>query len=283
MYFWHVSRSLVWYIAKEKTGKAAIEVNLGDSRFNFSIDFSSHIQTGRPSEGSKLKRKSPSDQRRDARRKKEFLERKKVSSLPSAVSPLDPSSTTSTPTMETSSNMSNVPVDNAKVSAIPVNQPSNSGKREAMDTTEDKHVPEISSRNESKETTIASQLDLPTAISPINSPIKEINSIEEVHLIFCAKDQIEASKLVNKLESFPSTSIRELKPEYVRLQTKRNRHHFLFSSLVNSKDIEDLKDKIDLINVGANVIQFRVLSLNQNCYPNEPNHCRECQVKHCKK
>ena len=258
------------YIA-EKTGKATLEINLGNSRFFFSVENSHQDQAGAASRrpGQFSKHKSPSDRKRDALRRERFLDKKRNSSPPGAP--------------ETSSNISNNPVDNAKVSAIPVTETSNSGKGEAMDTTEDKHVPEISSRNESKETTIASQLDLPTAISPINSPIKEINSIEEVHLIFCAKDQIEASKLVNKLESFPSTSIRELKPEYVRLQTKRNRHHFLFSSLVNSKDIEDLKDKIDLINVGANVIQFRVLSLNQNCYPNEPNHCRECQVKHCKK
>ena len=67
------------------------------------------------------------------------------------------------------------------------------------------------------------------------------------------------------------------------LHSKKNKHHFLFSSLVNSKDIEDLKDKIDLINVGANVIQLRVLAHKQNCHPNEPNHCQECQAKHCKK
>ena len=90
-------------IAKQKTGKAALEVNLGDSRFNFSVDFSSNFQTGRSSKGSKSKKKSPSDQRRDARRKQQFLEKKRSSSPPSAVAPMDPSSTVSNLSTDSSS------------------------------------------------------------------------------------------------------------------------------------------------------------------------------------
>ena len=94
-------------IAKQKTGKAALEVNLGDSRFNFSVDYSSNFQTGRSSQGTKLKKKSPSDQRRDARRKQKFLEKKRSSSPPSAVAPLDPSTTSSNPSIDPSSPIEN--------------------------------------------------------------------------------------------------------------------------------------------------------------------------------
>ena len=74
---------LAMYVAQEKIGKATLEVNLGSSRFNFSIDHSSSqsIQTGPTSQApvQKTRKKSPSDHRRSALRLKNFLEMKRTS------------------------------------------------------------------------------------------------------------------------------------------------------------------------------------------------------------
>merc|ERR1712105_288823 len=174
---------LARYIANEKAGKAALKVNLGNSRFKFSIDFSSYIRTGRSSPGSNLKRKSPSDQQRDARRKQQFLEKKGTSSPPSAVTPMDPSS-------------SNPSVAPSNLTANPVIEEFllNIEASEDMETMEEivekqDSIPAISpTRNVSNSdcgSVSASKIplenepikDLPRAMSPINSPVK--NNLEE--------------------------------------------------------------------------------------------------------
>ena len=260
---------LARYIAEKKTGKAALEVKLGDSSFNFSINDSLKTQTGFPNAGFRAKKKSPSDYRRDAIRREKFLEKMRKSSAPSTTSSLDPSSF---PPMDTSE----VPVILTKGTPAPMTTESN----EVTDTLEanillenktKNNIPVITARNrtEIKKTTF------PPAISPINSPIKITNKHkeEEVHLIICAMDQKEASKLLSKKTNFQT-------PNFVGLQSVKNQHHFVFSVHIETNDIPALKDQINRLNKCANVIQFQVLSNKENHFPKQPNHCRDCRDKH---
>ena len=89
------------YIA-EKTGKATFEINLGTSRFFFSVDNSYQGPAGaaKRGPGQTFKRKSPSDRKRDALRKEKFLLNKRNSSPPSA--------------SDKPSNLPNTPVENPR-------------------------------------------------------------------------------------------------------------------------------------------------------------------------
>ena len=111
-------------------GKAAFEVNLGDSRFKFSIDHSLNTKTGFASRGSKSKNKSSSDRRRDALRRQKFLEKKRISSPPSAVpssfsSSASPTDTAQVPVIETPSTPATMATEDSEV----------------MDTVEEDNVP----------------------------------------------------------------------------------------------------------------------------------------------
>ena len=134
----------------------------------------------------------------------------------------------------------------------------------------------IPARNVSETTkTKRNELGIPPAISPINSPLKKNKPKEEIHLTFCAIDQKKAIKLLNKLKYFQN-------PKYVDLPSKKNPHHFVFSVFIENSDIPELKNGIDELNKSVNVIQIQVLSNQQNYFPKQPNHCRECQANHIK-
>ena len=211
---------LARYIANEKAGKAALEVNLGNSRFNFSIDFSSNIRTGRSSPGSNSKKKSPSDQRRDARRKQQFLEKKRTSSPPSPVTPLDPSSLNPSvapssltvnpvieeflPNIEASEDMETMEEIVEKQDSIPVISPTRNVSNGDCGSVSASRIP---LKNEQIK-------DLPRAISPINSPMKNDN-LEEIHLLICAPNIKEATK--HSKDYLQSTFVGP---------HQKNKHHF---------------------------------------------------------
>ena len=77
-----------------KTGTASIDVNLGNDRFYFSVDKPFDKPAGSPRqfrhEGLRPKKKSPSDLRRNARRLKEFLEKKNKESQHTSSDPQKP-------------------------------------------------------------------------------------------------------------------------------------------------------------------------------------------------
>ena len=140
--------------------------------------------------------------------------------------------------------------------------------------TKSNSIPVIAARNIGVTTkTTINELDIPPAISPINSPLKKKESKEEIHLIFCAIDERKAFKLLNKLPYFQN-------PKYV--DSKENPHHFIFSVHLKTSDIPDLKNAMDEINKKVNLIQFQVSSNQLNYFPRQPNHCRECQDNHFK-
>ena len=64
-----------------KIGKAKLEIKLGNSSFNFSLENPSPTPAGNASQVRK-KKKSPSNLKRDALRKEKFLAAKRMSSLP---------------------------------------------------------------------------------------------------------------------------------------------------------------------------------------------------------
>ena len=73
------------YLTEKKTGKASLEINLGTSRFAFSMDQTSQIQTGSSSQDhpKKLrKKKSPSVRKRDSLRMEKHLENKRKATPP---------------------------------------------------------------------------------------------------------------------------------------------------------------------------------------------------------
>ena len=78
---------------------------------------------------------------------------------------------------------------------------------------------------------------------------------------------------MNKLPYFQN-------PKYIG--ANENPHHFIFSVHLKTSDIPDLKNAMDEINKSVNLIQFQVSSNQQNHFPRQPNHCRECQANHIK-
>ena len=135
------------FLSEKEAGKALLEINLGNSRFKFNVDHSSAIQAGSPRLASKKNRKSPSDYRRDTRRKEVFLEKKKAA----AVSP--PSAPPSS-----SSRSSNAPTEILKkpvtVDQATFTDPMTTDDSQAMDTIEENVPLETETRNKIESDTI---------------------------------------------------------------------------------------------------------------------------------
>ena len=157
---------LAKYLADKKTGKASLDINLGTSRLSFSVDHASHLQTGTPSQDlpKKLRKKSPSDQKRDSLRMEKHLEKKRNSTPPAD----SPSSNNSTP-----------PAEIAQENVIE-EPPSFTNITEDMDTVEEivEEIVPVKSRNkteandESKNLSLTSPiLHPPPIISPLKSPV----------------------------------------------------------------------------------------------------------------
>ena len=229
------------YIA-EKTGKATFEINLGNSRFFFSADNCHQSPAGAAAAsrgpGQTFKRKSPSDRKRDALRKEKFLESKRNSSPPGAPNQ--------------SSDLPNPPVETAMKSASPVMEPPNTGKGAAMDTTED-----------------SKPLDLPPAISPINTPEKIHTSTEEFKIMLCTSNKIDASNVMKK---FPLSAYDG---------PTNNKNHFIFSANVSPSQIKLLKkDSLKIIKPpnGVHIVNFFIPKEEEVYYPEEKKHCPGCAI-----
>ena len=140
-------------ITENKTGRANLKINLGNSSFDFSFENStSKALTGTTGMARKLKKKSPSDRRRDILRKQQFLEKKR-NSCPDNSSPSTASST-------------NVPADPATQE-----HPRNAEASNSLDNLEEFTEAEVPDPVEN--TTRNMEVDVPSPISPLSpSPIQ---------------------------------------------------------------------------------------------------------------
>ena len=241
-------------ITEKQNGKAAFELNLGNSRFKFSIDNSLNTKTGFPSRGSKSKNKSPSDRRRDALRRQKFLEKKRISSPPSAVSSSDSSS----------ADAAQVPV--IKTPSTPPTMVSE--EKEVMDTAEEEeNVPsENATRNDSDQEITDDDFE---PISPQNTPQK---NLEEIHLLFCAQNKLEATNLS---KAYPQMTF--------VCQVPNNKYHFYFSmSVLNLQNLKEATFKNEIKWEDNNVLAIDLCSERRTIYPKIKKHCQDCQKRHRK-
>ena len=282
-------------LTQKKTGKATLELNLGNSRFKFSLGNTSNIKSVSSSGGlaKKPKKKSPSDRKRDAMRIEKYLEEKRNSSAPSAT----PSQPSPTPSMDSTPSVDSPVIEETPQIAdaisptppmeLPVinESPQIKENDDAMEIVEDiTRVPVITeTRNkadDASDSTIPlnneltqNSINIPPLISPICSPIKTANEdLEQIHLLFCAPNQSEASKLAN---GYPQS-------QFVGPHPKNKKHHFFFSTTIHSTHLPNLKENINEMN-WPNVLLFRVVSEGKNYHPDEQDHCQACRARHLKK
>ena len=142
-------------ITENKTGRANLKINLGNSRFDFAFENSSSSKApdGISNKARKSKKKSSSDQRRDFLRRQKFLEKKR-SSCPENTPPLSASSNPSL----------------ANVSAQPAIKESPLNAEVSNDTETLEEIVDTNTSNPVIENTRIMEVDVPPPISPISSP-----------------------------------------------------------------------------------------------------------------
>jgi len=310
-----------------KSGSGKLEVS--PSHFLFEVDHppgkkesghpdsNSDLQTGSSSrytsQKMKKKKKTPSDLRRDARRRDKHLENKRNLSPPSSSSN-QPSSNDP----QNSADLSNLSLISETPMIVENSEDTNTASSEEIPESENPEnnvhqVPVITktsvieNRVESKNKTsvmiarndnpvIVNELthnpdsdmlsDLPPVISPISTPSPRKSQtlpntsptpkIEEVILILCAKNQATAVKYGKK---FPKSSF--LKPnDYYKT------NHFEFSAKLNESNLSKINEIVKLPKK-VQLHAFKVVSENmwyffsdeQELIPvnEEPTYCPECQ------
>ena len=214
------------------------------------------------------RKKTPSDLRRNALRKAEFLKRK--NSVPQAETknsrdipvPTLPTNIT-TPRNEKFSDKVDLKEDSNKE----ILSESTLKKTSPMDVDLQPSSPVNNTRKNSQISEIANKLKIPPAISPLNSPDKvfekPLKEDEDIALLsFCATNEIEATKLSKQF--FPQSRFMQV--------SKKNPNHFFFQSDINLSDNPHVTDSI-------NKIRMVLFKVNEKTYtPDLPHHCRECQV-----
>ena len=109
------------------------------------------------------------------------------------------------------------------------------------------------------------QLDIPPAISPLNSPLR--NKSTEVRILLCASNQAAALKM--------SKNFSEAK--LLGLHSSNKRHHFYFSTKLPTENLPSLKENANSL---SDLILFHVVSEKKNYSPEEPLHCQACRRHH---
>ena len=115
---------------------------------------------------------------------------------------------------------------------------------------------------------IAKKLDIPPAISPLNSPDKvtekPLADDEDIAILkFCAINENEATKLSKRF--FPQSQFMQV--------SKNNSNHFLFKSDVSIHDIPHIIESMNK----TKMILFKVTSDKKTYTPDLPHHCHLCQ------
>jgi len=266
-----------------KSGSAKLEAS--PSHFFFSVDHPPGIKESGPSRsqarffspnGWKLKKKSPSDLRRNARRHEEFLERKRNSCQPAA----SPSNPPPPPDLQTSADLSNL----SSISETPLHventedmdtESSDLQSSEAIpesdDTRKDDPVTESRSKKETKSDDIPSDGILPI-ISHLNSPSeatpeepKHEEKTNHVRILICAEDQNAAMKRCNQFQN--SKMIGPHKSDKL--------HHFMFSTHLNDRIVTKMKTDIDKY---EDILMLSIVKEKKLYHPTEDNkhHCNKC-------
>jgi len=241
-----------------KTGTAKLEVS--PSHFLFSIN----QHPGTKDTGSTfdkphqtLRKKTPSDLRRNARRMAEFLERKNLAKPSTNSSPENPEPSTLIP-------------PSSKDESLPSPKPEDNSPGESSETSEespsnmevDHQVPMspddiVESVDSSPEELSANESE--ANCSPSTSEI-------QIQILICAADRAAAQK---RCSQFPRSRI-------VAPHSSDKLHHFMLSAYVND---EYLTKMITNINKFEDFLMLRIVHEKQQHYPddNRKNHCKECQ------
>jgi len=268
-----------------KSGSARLEAS--PSHFLFSVDHPpGNKETGLsgsygPFEIRKTKKKSPSDFKRDARRREEHLARKRSSCQPAASSPSNPTQPTDPPSSADLSVISETPmiVENSDVMEtessedlplIELETP------EVLVTCVEEAIPVISTTrknsepnevlvNESRNLTKTNNDD--STIKQDLPPDQPENAwLHEVHIMICAPSKAAAKK---RSHQFPRSKMISAHPS-----NKKN--HFMFSTNVNDEYITKLKSNI---NKFEDLLHFNVKSSNEDFHPDHDHlhHCQQCK------
>jgi len=261
---------LAKFLADKKTGNATLEINLGESRFSFSMDHPSPIQTGpsRQDFMKKHRKKSPSDRRRDNLRRENHLERKRNLSPPDVSDSKSTSAPSDSPQVPVIKEPVHNEPDTEEVEPIPAMITTRNESEIDDDDDDDDNASNSMMSINDKSTKI---LAPPPLISPINSPLKS-NNIEEIRFLFCAKNQVEATKLAAPYQ-------RHHQSKYIGPHPN-NKHHFYFSSYVTSANLDGFKEACSW---NDEFLVARVVSEKKNYQPTEQPHCQACRIHHHKK
>ena len=213
------------------------------------------------------KKKTPSDLRRNALRKAEFLKRKNSDPQAEAKNPLDTA-------------VSNPPTTPKHEDCPKKDEPKEDSDKDVlsestlMDTSPVDVVlqplsPVNKARKSSVNSEIANKREIPPSISPSKSPKKETEETKDeiIHLSFCATNESEAAKKA-KHNGFQN-------PQFL-LVSNKNPNHFFYSCKVKSSIIPQI---IEIMNYRENgPVQLRIVSTKKTFSPEILNHCQECQV-----
>jgi len=259
-----------------KTGVAKLEAS--PSHFLFSVDHSpGNKETGNFTDRRwKIKKKTPSDLRRDARRSEKFLEEKKNSYQPAAsasTSSSNPTQSTDQPSpadlsliSETSMIVENSDVMETESSAVvtlveTLEVPVTSVERTVISTTrnESNEVPVNESRN------LIEIDDEASAILP-DLPPQQQEKLHEVHIMICAPSKSAAKK---RSKEFPKSKMIDSHPS-------NRKHHFIFSTNVNDEYISKLKNNINKFD---DLLHLNVISTKEDFHPDQDSlhHCQNCK------
>ena len=127
-------------------------------------------------------------------------------------------------------------------------------------------VPVSQTRNSPYVSETEHRLGIPTLISQLNSPdnSKENDDKEDIGLIYCAKNQSEATKLCKR--NFPHSRFMGV--------ANKNPNHFNFVSKLNFSEIPEVLESIDKLKI----VKLRTFSDKKTYAPENRHHCHECQV-----
>lgn len=257
-----------------KTGAAKLEVNLGFSKFSFSIDHSSDSQAGSSNLKKpwiqKKKKKSPSDLRRNALRLEKFLEDKKKLSQPEASTTAVSSPSTadvSSPSTE------DISADLSVISETPLTL-----ENEAMELETEISIPSIDKETvespdpdclDTRNSDESSDGESSDDESSENDETTEIavDSHVEVNFLFCTADQ---STAVKQSVNFPRSSFTFHRPH------PRNKNHFMFSAFLDQNKLNLLKTQTASFKE-INLVKIHVKSENKYYMPDKQHHCKECK------
>ena len=281
-----------------KSGAAKLEIS--PSHFVFSVNqYPGTKETGSTfSSSNTLKRKkTPSDLRRNAARKAQFLIKKNLAKSSSSTSPVNqpasaeepldptkpstttPPTTTQNPVEISPGDSSETPKESPSSNEIPGNNTSETEVHIEVDQhhpvifpiaspaqpnstdQEKKHPKEVNLNSEDeKKSETSNEASIPT------DELHKKKQLTELHLLMCSADQAASYKFGNKFKI--SSFLGQPHP--------RNKHHFLYAIHLDDTNVNQMKTALNDCNEKKNLIKIYIPSENKNYFPDKQNHCQEC-------